>query len=391
MPHTPISTPDALVIGLGAMGSATVYQLAKLGLRVVGLDQWSPPHAQGSTHGETRITRQAIGEGAHFVQLALRAHVLWREIERATQRPLLTQCGGLVIARAGLANTMHEQRDFHGTTVRAAQAYGIAHEVLDAAALAQRFPQLSFVGDETAYYEPGAGYLAPEACVSAQLTLAAEHGAALHLGERVTAITTTHGRTTVTTTQGTYRPRTTIVCAGPWLPALVPQLAPRLVVRRQVMHWFAMTPEARYGADEFPVFIWQWGPGPDDVFYGMPSTDPASGVRSMKIASEQRIAATTPEAVARTVSADESAALYRTHIQARMPGVTPHCVRSATCLYTNIANANFLIDRLPDAPDLIVVSACSGHGFKHSAAIGEAVAAFAQSGSKPEVLAPFAF
>ncbi len=248
--------PDVLVIGLGAMGSATTYQLAKRGAKVVGIDQFSPPHAHGSTHGETRITRQGIGEGRQFVPLAPRSHELWREIERETGRELLTQCGGLIVARAGWASHMHEQSDFFGDTVRAAREFGVAHELLGVADIEARYPQLALDGDETGYFEPGAGYLAPEACVSAQLELAVRHGATLHSGERVLAIRNEGGQTVVQTDQRTYTPGTTIVSAGPWLPGLLPQFAPNLVVRRQVLYWFETESDAGYGANEFPIFIW---------------------------------------------------------------------------------------------------------------------------------------
>ena len=389
MTNSSSSRPDVLVVGLGAMGSATAYQLAKRGAKVVGVDQFKPPHAFGSTHGDTRITRQAIGEGRQFVPLAIRSHEIWRDIERETGRTLLTQCGGLILARAGLASHLHEQRDFLGNTISAATEYGIAHEVLTAATIAARYPQLMLTGDETAYYEPGAGYLAPEACVSAQLELAARFGATLNTLERVLAIRREGGKTVVATDRGTYTPGTTIVAAGPWLPALLPQLAQRFIVRRQVLYWFEIAPDAHYSCDEFPIFIWHWGAGPDDVFYGFPQV--GEGSRAIKIATEQCDTATTPEQVEREVAPEEIAAMFEQHVRGRMRGVTSHCVKASTCLYTNAPAANFLIDRLPDTPDMIVVSACSGHGFKHSAAIGEAVALMALSGQTPDVLRPFAF
>lgn len=381
--------PDVLVIGLGAMGSAAVYQLAKRGANVMAVDQFKPPHAHGSTHGETRITRQAIGEGRQFVPLAQRSHELWREIERETWHTLLTQSGGLIVARAGLASHMHEQQDFLGNTISAANEFGIAHEVLTAATIAARYPQLMLTGDETAYFEAGAGYLAPETCVSAQLELAARFGATLNTHERVLAVRREGGKAVVATDRGTYTPGTTIVAAGPWLPALLPQLAQRLVVRRQVQYWFEIEDNASYAVDQFPIFIWHWGAGPDDVFYGFPQV--GEGLRAIKIATEQCDTATTPEQVAREVAPEEIAAMFERHIRGRLRDVTARCVKASTCLYTNAPAANFLIDRLPDTPDVIVVSACSGHGFKHSAAIGEAVALMANSGQTPNVLRPFAF
>ncbi len=386
-----IAHPEVLVIGLGAMGSAVVYQLAKRGLKVIGIDQFTPPHLYGSTHGETRITRQAIGEGSQFVPLAMRSHQLWREIEAESGQTLLTTCGGLIMARSGSASRMHEQQDFLGNTIRAAEAFGIPHEQLDASAIASRFPQFMLQGDEIGYFEPDAGYLAPEACVAAQLMLAAQLGADIRFGETVHRVTQVGGKTIVETDRGSFAAGATVITAGPWLPQLVPPLAEFLTVRRQVLYWFKTETRpaatASRGRQDSPIFIWHWGEGVDDVFYGFPEVG-SSG--SIKVATEQHEASTTPDAVRRDVSEDEIAAMYSRHVAGRLRDVGPHCMKAATCLYTNVPGANFIIDQLPHMPDTIVVSACSGHGFKHSAAIGEAVATMAVSRQTPRVLLPFA-
>ena len=379
-------TPDVLVIGLGAMGSATVYQLAKRGVDVVGIDRFTPPHTFGSTHGETRITRQAIGEGQQFVPLALRSHQIWREIEAQTGRHLLTQCGGLFIARAGMSSHMHGQADFLGKTIAAAEAFGIAHDRLDAAAIGARFPQFSCQGDEVGYYEPGAGYLAPESCVSAQLQLARQLGADIRVNEKVERMVADDARARVVTDKSQYQARLTIVCAGAWIPQLVPSLAGEMKVRRQVSHWFPVEGPVSYKFRDCPVYIWHWGNGPADVFYGFPQV---GDQRVIKVATEQDIHETLPDTVSRDVSTTETATMYADHVAGKLRGIGAKSVRAATCLYTNAPGANFVIDRLPDQPDTIVVSACSGHGFKHSAAIGEAVAQMAISGATPDLLLPF--
>jgi sarcosine oxidase len=288
---------------------------------------------------------------------------------------------------------MHEQRDFLGSTIAAAREFSIAHEVLAASAVAERFPQFALTGDEVGYYEPGAGYLVPEACVSAQLELAARFGAVLKTGESVRAIRQSNRTTVVDTDRATYTPGTTVIAAGPWLPALMPALSPRLKVRRQVLYWFELADGMSIKPDQCPIFIWHWGAGPDDVFYGFPeiANSDGSGLHSIKIATEQCDTVTTPDTVDRNVSPAEISKMFATHIAGRIPTVTARCVKASTCLYTNLPGANFLIDRLPDQPDVIVVSACSGHGFKHSAAIGEAVATMALSGATPALLKPFAF
>jgi sarcosine oxidase len=386
-------SPDVLVIGLGAVGSATAHHLAKGGARVVGLDQFAPPHTHGSSHGETRITREAIGEGMAYVPLAMRSHQLWRELEAETGEPLFHACGGIVIAREGQTSRLHAQDDFLGNTFRAAARYNIAHERLTARDVAARYPQFILHGDETAYYEPGAGYLLPEACVRAQLALAARHGASLRVGERVLRITHEHGRAVVETGHTRYTPATTVVCAGPWVPGLLHESAPNAIaslrVRRQVLFWFEhdAAPPLSYRSDHFPIFIWNWGPREGDVFYGFPQTGEEPVI---KVATSQHTVSTAPERVNRSVSAAEVAAMHAVHLAGKLGGISARVAKSATCLYTDAPGALFVIDRLPDASNTIVVSACSGHGFKHSAAIGEAVAAMALSAGTPDVLRPFA-
>ncbi len=381
-----LETPDVLVIGVGAMGSATAYHLAKRGVNVVGIDRFAPPHIHGSTHGETRITRQAIGEGAQFVPLAVRSHALWREMERETGAVLFNQCGGLIMAREGLSSHMHGQADFLGSTFAVAVGFGIPHERLSANDIRARFPQFILQGDEVGYFEPGAGYLVPEACVATQLQLAAQHGATLHTNETVLSISKDAGGTVVETDRTKYQAATTIVCAGAWVPQLLPVLAPTLTVRRQVLHWFPVVDDTCYRAGECPIYIWHWGDGPDDVFYGFPQV---GNIREIKVATEQMRDETSPDAVNRTVAIEEIDAMYRSHIHAKMRGVGAASTRAATCLYTCTPDVNFVIVRLPAQSDTIVVSACSGHGFKHSAAIGEAVAAMAATGVMPEILLPF--
>src|SRR5262245_10292303 len=167
---------DVVVVGLGAMGSAALYQLARRSVRVIGIDRFEPPHDHGSSHGESRITRQAIGEGAEYVPFALRSHEIWRELEAQTGRSLLAPVGGLIIGRR-TDQGIHGHANFIGNTIAAATRFGIEHEVLTAGEVAKRFPQFRLDGDETCYYEPGAGFLRPEACIAAQLDQARALGA----------------------------------------------------------------------------------------------------------------------------------------------------------------------------------------------------------------------
>ncbi|HEY7357360.1 MAG TPA: N-methyl-L-tryptophan oxidase, partial [Ktedonobacterales bacterium] len=214
---------DAIVLGLGAMGSATLYQLAKRGKRVLGLDQYVPPHTLGSTHGDTRITRQAIGEGAEYVPLTLRSYELWREIEQLTGQDLLTITGGLIMASQSSPDPMHGAESFLKTTIATAEQFGIAHSILETDQIRQRFPQFQLVGDEIGYYEENAGFLRPERCIEAQLALAERFGATIQTGEQALAYESdaTNSGVTVRTARGHYTAEKLVIAAGPWIGSLI--------------------------------------------------------------------------------------------------------------------------------------------------------------------------
>ena len=363
---------DTIVLGLGAMGSATAYQLARRGNRVLGIDRFTPPHVHGSTHGDTRITRLGIGEGPQYTPLAMRSHLIWRELERETGRTLLTTNGGLVLSSRARTSQCHTD-NFFANTVAAAEKYDIPHELLDADQVRRRFPQFNVADDESGYFEPSAGFVRPEACVQVQLELAAHHGALLHRGERATAFDATDAGVTVTTDRNTYAADTLILTAGPWLPELVGGIVSRhLVVHRQVLCWFDIAGDvAPFLPASFPVFIWELQGRPQGI-YGFPAIDGASG--GLKVATESYDQATTPERADRFVSDVETRAIYDDYVAPYVSGLSGKCVKTATCLYTVTPDFGFVIDTLPGEDRVIVASPCSGHGFKHSAAIGEALA-----------------
>lgn len=375
-------TPDLLVVGLGAVGSATLLHAAGHGLDVLGIDRFAPPHTHGSTHGESRITRLAIGEGAEYVPLVRRSHALWRELEAASGQSLYRACGGLVLARSGAASPMHGQQSFFDNTVAVARLHGIVHEELEASAVAARWPQLGLAGEERGYFEPEAGYVRPEECVAAQLALAQARGAQIHTGEGLLCWQVDARGLRIETDRASYRPGVAVLAVGAWLPGLLGAASPPLKVTRQVLHWFEPESSADYADERFPIFIWNWGPAPGEVFYGFP--DLGGGV---KVASELD-AICDPDRVERSVTAAESAAMHARHVAGRLRGVSARVRRTATCLYTEAPGARFLVDRLEDGGP-IIASACSGHGFKHSAALGEALAYWVLSGTRPEMLAPF--
>lgn len=370
---------DAIVVGLGAMGSAAVYQLAKRGKTVLGIDQFSPPHHYGSTHGESRIIRQAIGEGEHYVPLVLRSYELFREIEKETGTELLTITGGLTLERQQSEAVMHGRRNFLDQAVSCAKKFNIRHEILDTQDVKKRYPQFS-VTNERGYFEYDTGCLRPELCVEAQLDLAQKYGAIIQTKEKVTSIAPNgNSEVTVRTSRAVYAAEKVVVTAGAWISEFVPPAYRGFFkVYRQVMYWFFIRDHSRskFLPGQFPIFIWIFGNGPAFGFYGFPSFDG----KTIKLASEQYDVVTAPDEVAGAVSDAEKQSAYSDYIRGRLPGLSDQCESAVTCLYTTTPDANFVIDVHPDSDRIIIASPCSGHGFKHSAATGEVIAELAVDG-----------
>ena len=379
----PSRSADVIVLGLGAMGSAACFQLAVRGVPVIGIDRFEPPHPYGSTHGDTRITRVAIGEGAEYVPLVRRSHELWREIEARAGTRLLSVTGGLVLACAGSA--------FLARTRASAIQCRVAHENLSAAELGERFPMFATGADTEGYYEPGAGYVRPELAVRAQLELARRHGARLKLGETVERWVAGAEGVRVETDAGAYDADRLVLCAGPWITELFPGAGDLFAVHRQLMYWFGI----RRGYErlrEMPVFVWDLGEAEGfvhlDGFYGFPALDGAAG--GVKVATESYERTTSPDGRQHPATREETEEMYRRCIGPYLPWLGPEPVRTVSCLYTNTRGSRFVIDRHPEHESVVVVSACSGHGFKHSAAIGEAVAQLVTAGESEVDLSPFA-
>jgi sarcosine oxidase len=374
---------------LGATGSAATFQLAKRGIHVLGIDRYAPPHELGSSHGETRITRLAIGEGLHYTPLVMRSHEIWREIGRESGADLLTQCGGLIISSKSKTSATHVE-DFFANTMAAAGGFGISHEMLDAAAIRTRFAQFAVNDDEFAYYEPEAGFLRPESCIRAQLLLARKYGAELQTGEIVRSFDAAPDGVTVATDRAIYKSDKLILAAGAWLPGLLGGIhAKPFKIFRQVLHWFDVDgPIASFEPGNFPVFIWELQNSRQGI-YGFPAIDGPSG--GVKIATEQYTVSVSPDDLPRDVSAAEIAAMHRNYVQPYLPALNARSIKTAACLYTVTPDAGFVIDRHPDSERVIVASPCSGHGFKHSPAIGEILADMAMGNPPVFDTAPFSF
>ena len=382
-PASQATTPlhyDAIVIGLGAIGAATLYQLSKRRIRVLGIDQYSPPHDQGSSHGESRITRLAIGEGDDYVPLVQRSHEVWREIEALTGRQVMTTTTGLVLAPRDKLAAHHGKTDFVRRTIEVAARHGIRHEVLDAAGIRQRYPQFTLQGDEIGYWEAEAGFVRPEVAIAAQLQLARALGAHIRTGEAVQEVQPVGNGDVVevVTASARYTATQVVIAAGAWLPAFLGRQLQSdwrsdFQVYRQVMHWFdAQNAAADFAPGKLPIFIWMFGDDQEDYMYGFPTTDGSQP--SLKVATEQYLAPTSPDALQREVGEAESQAMYSSRVAGRFRQISGRVLKARACMYTVTPDRHFVIDWLPGARNILIASACSGHGFKHSAGLGDAIA-----------------
>ncbi len=364
---------DVIVIGLGAVGAATAYQLAKKGSRVLGIDRFDPPHVHGSTHGDTRITRLAIGEGAQYTPLAIRSHEIWRALEAQTGQSLLTLCGALYLAPSGDDSAVHGRPGFLTRTQEAADQYDIPYELLDAAAVRARFPVFNMQPHERALYEPSGGFVRPESCVRVQLALAALLGAQVRRYETFLRYDIdARGLVQVQTDCGLYTADRLVLSMGAWVGSAMPRsIASYFTVVRQVLCWFDVDGDVSgFMPERCPVHIWALADNQN--VYGFPSVDGPTG--GVKIASEFFGEHTTADTVRRDITPEETSAVHAQFVSRCFPTVSSRLVRAATCLYTVTPGFDFIIDTMPEQEQVLVVSACSGHGFKHSAAIGESVA-----------------
>ena len=368
---------DVLVVGLGAMGSATLHALASRGVDVVGVDAYDPPHSLGSTHSRSRIIREAYYEHPAYVPLVRSAYAAWGQLAAAAGVQLFLRTGGLNIGAPDSALV--------AGALASAERHGLDVEVLTAREINRRHPAFTVPAGMVGVFEPSAGMLFPEACITAFLKVARGLGADVRLNTRVTELERSADGIRASTSAGELRARRVVVCAGAWTAPLLSTLgmALPLVVTRQTMHWFMPAADASIArADRCPVALIEHDGG--HIFYTMP--DVGDGV---KAAIHHEGAAVDVDAVDRVVHASDTQAVE--NLVARfLPGAGAGVRESAVCLYTNTPDHDFIIDTLDGMPDVVVVSACSGHGFKFASAIGDIAARMALGESAAMDLSQFA-
>ena len=359
---------DAIVAGLGGMGAAAAYHLAGRGKRVLGLERHAPVHDRGSSHGDSRIIRQAYFEDPAYVPLLLRAYELWEGLERETGRDLMSLVGALMIGPPDGALV--------SGSVASADEHGLPYEILSASELKRRYPIFEPDPDVVALYEERAGFVRPEAGVKAHLDLASSLGAELRFEERITSWEAGSSGVRVETERGSYEAERLVVSAGAWAGELLAGLGLPLEVTRQILFWFR--PEGGvepYAPERVPIWIYE----PDDgnMFYSFPAVDGADTVKVAFFRADGK--PTNPETIDREVH-DEEVEFIRGYLARHVPSMNGDLVAAKTCMYTNTPDEHFVISTHPAHPHISIAAGFSGHGYKFCSVVGEILADLATEG-----------
>ena len=355
---------DVAVVGLGVMGAATTYELAARGTRVIAFDRFTPPHTYGSTHGRTRIIREAYFEDPLYVPLVQRAYEKWHELEERTRQRLFVQTGGLMVGP--------EDGVLFTGALQSARVHGLPHEVMDARETLRRFPGLRPEPGMVALLEPRAGLLLPELCLQAFLDLAIAHGAELRTESAVDGWSARTDGIDLRIGNGErIRCGRLVLAAGPWMTDLLNGAVLPIQPERQLFHWFEPA-TSEYRADRCPIALWEYDAGRyfatfSDIGHGLKAGIHHEGEN------------TRADQVDRVPNAADERAI-RELLHRFLPAANHRLLDSAVCLYTNTPDHAFVLDRHPDDGRVLVVSPCSGHGFKFASAIGEVVADLATRG-----------
>ncbi len=366
---------DVIVAGLGSLGSAAAFHLARRGRRVLGLDRFTPPHTEGSHHGKTRIIREAYFEDPRYVPLVQRAYEEWAALERECGRELMKPTGGLMI---GIPNGV-----LVAGAQRSAEEHGLPYESLSVDEVRRRHPALCLDGEMDVLYEPRAGVLYPEVCVQAHLDGARAAGAQLRFGQPVTAWSADGEGVRVETAEARFCAERLVLSAGAWMGRLVRELEHDLEVERQVLYFFEPVEPADCEPGKLPIFMIEHEYG--RYYYGVP--DLGEGV---KVAIHHEGEIGDPDRLSRDVEPHEVEAI-RDFTRRYLPAAAGTMNKACVCMYTNTPDRHFIVDFHPDNPAVLVASPCSGHGFKFCGVLGNAVAALAEGEPAPVDLSMFRF
>ena len=362
---------DVIVVGLGGMGSAAACELAGRGKKVLGLERHVREHDRGSSHGGSRLIRQAYFEDPAYVPLVLRAYELWERLEAQTGRDLMTLCGGLMLGPRG--STVLEG------SLRSAREHDLPCEVLEAEEVHRRYPTLALGRGTMALYEANAGFIDPGAAIDAQLDRAAGQGAELRFEEPVISweAADSHDRVLVETPVGAYEAERLVLVPGAWAPSMLAEMGLPLEPERRVICWFEPEGDPEpFLPGRFPVFIWE--PEEGNAFTCFPLVAGERGVKAVFFRAGG--VPCDPDALDRRVR-DEEIEFVREYLDAYVPALAGRCLATDVCMYTNTPDEHFVIDVHPDHPQVSFASPCSGHGYKFATVVAEILADLATRGA----------
>ncbi len=362
--NPPTNRYDVAVVGLGAMGSAAAWQLARRGQRVIGFDRFRPPHLFGSSHGDSRGIREAYYEDPSYVPLVRRAYELWDELANAVGKPIFRQTGALSLGA--------QNADLVQGVIASAREHDIPIEHLDAADLRRRYPGILVSDDLVGVFEQRAGMLDIDAALNGQLDQAAAHGADLRFNEPVDRwlpldLNDLESPVTLRTNRGEYQAERMLIASGAWNAGLLGKLDLPLTITRQLMYWFQ--PRANRAAFELGAIpFWMWERSQSETAYGFPNLG-----NGFKLGLHQPLDQVEPSGYSREITETDER-IIREFLAQTFPDAAGTLLRAETCLYTHTPDHHFLIDIHPKRPNIVLASPCSGHGFKFAPAIGEALA-----------------
>jgi sarcosine oxidase len=365
---------DVIVIGMGGVGSAATYHLATAGRRVLGLDQYPLAHDRGSSHGKTRIIRQAYFEHPAYVPLLRRAYDLWDDLEQ--------QFGSQLFYRTGVIELGPENGVVIPGVLRSAAEHNLSIEQLTASEVTRRWPGLFCQDDWQAVIEQNAGYLRVEDCVRAHQRLALENGASCVHGAKVEGWRADGRGIAVISDQGVERCERLVVAGGPWSGSLLEGSRLDLQVLRKHQYWFQTNASGYEQEEGFPCFFHET---PAGFFYGFPSID-GCGVKVARHSGGQPL--DRPQETDDCDDADRS--LVDDYIASYLPGVSNRLSAHTGCYYTTTPDEHFIVDTLPEQPQVTIVAGLSGHGFKLTSVLGEIASQLATSQSSTHDISLFA-
>ena len=357
---------DAIVIGLGGMGSATLYQFAQRGKRVLGIEQFGIAHELGSSHGVTRIIRLAYHEHPSYVPLMRRAYELWHDLEAKTEEQILHITGSIDAGPPDGSN-------FKGSLL-SCEEHDLPHDVLTSAEVTKRFPGYRLPSETMAVFQGEGGFLLPERCISLFVEQAQTLGATVHTNERTLEWHPTTNGVSVRTERGEYEAETLVISAGAWASKLLPALSAAAIPERQVLAWFEILRPEHFTPDVFPVFNLVVDEG---QFYGFPEF----GIPGFKLGKYHHLEENVdPDTIDREPNAQDESVL-RDFTEKYFPGAAGATSSMKVCMFTNTPDEHFIIDCLPDSPQVVVAAGFSGHGFKFSSVVGEILSDLAIDGT----------